>query len=1561
MNKSRLNSCYVIGGDTLLTECVEILLQKDFDVRGIISKNPVIEQWAQNAGVPFVSLDSEYFVTLRQEPFDFLFSITHLEIIPEQVLALPEKFSINFHDGLLPRYAGLNAPAWALLNGEDQYGITWHVITAGVDEGDILLQENFDVSPDETSLSINTKCFASALNTFPALLDGLIHDEIEPQKQDATNRAYFGKFEKPEAAGVLDWTKPAAKLEAQIRALDFGVYPNPFACAKLVEGGNIFIVKSAVAQTADPSPGTVLRVEEGEIEIGTGDGSLTVTAIEEISGEEISISEFTKRLDIQPGKQLSTMSAELTNQLTELNSRLSRSEDFWINKLSKLEPVELPYASNISKDDANGRLGSVGLNLGADLGGYAGSQSELQFCAFVLLLARLCGKESIDLFYSDPALRHNAEISYSITSPVSLFGMDLNLEESLADLVSSVAGEINQIKEKGVWLKDLLHRHPILREKVNMHGGVEIPLGIATETRSNKFEPPKNALLTMVLMEDGSDARFIFDKNRFDTATIEKLCRQLDLVVQAIIEQPNSTISELRLLNKEEEIQILEDWNQTETDYPKDSLIHQLFEQQVVKTPESIALVFDDEELTYHQLNDRANQLANELVKKGVVPGTLVGVFVERSLELMVSTLGILKAGGAYVPLDPAFPANRIEYMIDDASMPVIVTQETLLSKLPNNNATSILVDGAEVLNQPRQQPLLPSALDASDLAYVIYTSGSTGKPKGVMVEHRNVSNFFTGMDAHIPHDPPGVWLAVTSLSFDISVLELFWTLARGFKVVIYRDRDRDQDNDFLQNVPHAIRHRPMEFGLFMWGNDDAPGRAKYRLMLEGAKFFDENGFNSIWTPERHFHAFGGPYPNPAVTGAAIAAITSNLNIRAGSCVSPLHHPIRIAEDWAVIDNLSNGRAALAFASGWQPNDFVIKPENHKNNKAVMLEQIEIVRKLWRGEKVEFENPMGEMVEVSTLPRPVQKELPVWVTTAGNPETYKQAGALGANILTHLLGQTVDELAEKIRLYRQARNEAGYDPDTGHVTLMLHTFVGEDNDSVRELVRQPMKDYLRSSMKLVLDFAWSFPAFKKPKGEDAKLEDIDIKSLSEEETETILDFAFDRYFENSGLFGTPDTCAAMVNRCKQADINEIACLLDYGVDTDSVMASLPYLKQVRDLANPIYDVDTNFSFATQVKTHNVTHLQCTPSMARMLSLSHESREVLPQIEHLMIGGEALPINLANDLAELPKSTLTNMYGPTETTIWSTTHKISAGSEDVPIGRPIANTKIYILDKFHQPTPVGVPGDLYIGGAGVVRGYLNRPELTAERFLKNPFSVSEHERIYWTGDLACYRENGVIDFLGRIDHQVKIRGYRIELGEIESLLDQRNDIKESVVILREDSPGDQRLVAYYVSRDQGVSSIVLRETLKNALPDYMIPSDFVALEALPLTPNAKVDRNALPSPQQIQPTRERDYVAPENELEQKIVELWQNTLKVDKVGTNDNFFDLGGHSLLIVRLHAELREALDQPVSLTDLYRFPTVSSIVGHLTSNESAETLKKSSDRAQRRREMTRQRRRRA
>ncbi|MER7757472.1 LLM class flavin-dependent oxidoreductase [Kitasatospora sp. NPDC097643] len=341
-----------------------------------------------------------------------------------------------------------------------------------------------------------------------------------------------------------------------------------------------------------------------------------------------------------------------------------------------------------------------------------------------------------------------------------------------------------------------------------------------------------------------------------------------------------------------------------------------------------------------------------------------------------------------------------------------------------------------------------------------------------------------------------------------------------------------------------------MDFSLFYFANDSAVADSgnRYRLLLEGAKFADRHGFTAVWTPERHFHRFGGLYPNPAVTGAALAAVTERIRIRAGSVVSPLHHPARIVEDWSVVDNLSGGRVGVSFASGWHPADFVLRPDAYAVRKDRLVETLQTVRGLWRGEPLSVTDGEGTPTEITVFPPPVTRELPCWLTTGGSADSFRTAGRLGVGVLTHLLGQDVDELAAKIALYREALPaEAG----PGHVVLMLHAFLGDDRQAVRETVYEPLCGYLTSSFDLI---AGSLA------GRSGAL---DPRTMRASDIAYLVERGFDRFFDTSGLFGTVEQARPLVERLAAAGVDELACLIDFGVRPDAVLESLGHLDRLR--------------------------------------------------------------------------------------------------------------------------------------------------------------------------------------------------------------------------------------------------------------------------------------------------------------------------------------------------------------------------------------------------------------
>jgi amino acid adenylation domain-containing protein len=589
------------------------------------------------------------------------------------------------------------------------------------------------------------------------------------------------------------------------------------------------------------------------------------------------------------------------------------------------------------------------------------------------------------------------------------------------------------------------------------------------------------------------------------------------------------------------------EWNRTEADYPRHVCVHQLIDAQAQQTPNALAVEFGGRSLTYSELNTRANQLAHLLRQRGVLRETLVGICVERSLEMTVALLGILKAGGAYVPLDPAYPRDRIQHVLEDAHVQLLITHKDLLQQLPTSAETICLDPEWKALAGQSGEPLTTDVSE-ENLAYVIYTSGSTGKPKGVQLEHRSVVNFLCSMRREPGFQQDDVLVAVTTLSFDIAGLEMYLPLISGGRIVI------------------------------------APREATYD----------------------------------------------------GRLLSEL-----IDKSKATVVQATPATWRLLFESGWR---------------------------------------------------------------------------------------------------------------------------GDRNLKV------------------------------------------------------------------------------------------------------------------------------------------------------------------------LVGGEALPAELAHELVERCGA-VWNMYGPTETTIWSSAYRVQASEGSIlPIGRPIANTTFYILDEARQPVAVGSEGELYIGGEGLARGYFERPELTAERFVADPFSAQPKARMYRTGDLARFREDGNVEYLGRLDHQVKIRGFRIELGEIEAVLDQHPEILRSVVVAREESSGDKRLIAYTVSSaTSDVTSAELREHARKQLPDYMIPAAIVQLATLPLTPNGKVDRKALPAPKATDFASDVNYVAPRDPVESKLATLWEETLGIRPIGVRTSFFDLGGRSLLAARLFTKISRAFGRDLPLATLFRAPTIEQLAGEL------------------------------
>jgi natural product biosynthesis luciferase-like monooxygenase protein len=1487
-------SIALVGDESLVVNCALAAREAGVQVPILATSSAAVRAMADATGVTVVDR-AELAGRLRVTPVDALFSIANERILPDEVLELVPA-AINFHDGPLPDRAGLGVTTWAIHDGEVEHGITWHRMTAAVDEGEVIAEERFPIAADDTALSLNASCYAAALRTFPEVLEIVLEGRVTP-RPGTTPLRWHGRHDRP-----VVWVSPSADrsdLARGARSLALGGrIRNRFGLPRLVIPRELGLLVGSV--DADPA-----------VPLGLAIGDLT-----DLDGTPVG-SDTAARHDLALAVSAASSFAA---EFAVLDPELARHESFWSERLAGCVPaVPAQFVGDVDGNDRSWGRVEVG-PLGA---------TAVEAAAVALLWWwRSTDQATVWFEAATPETRAVVDaFAPMLRAPIAT--VDLAAGQRTWDAwLAALEADLAIVGPRGALLRDLVARDPSLRGRPGPALRIELDADL-------DVDPPSSIATgdVCVIVRCDATGMVIVDHRRdvVGAASAASMAAQLSSMRDA----DRSVPIDRWALVAHDDRRLLDALNDTGVVVDGDDTVDALFEAAAERWPHLPAVSGPTGTLSYAELLRSARGFAHRLAEAGVVRGDLVGIAMPRDTDLVVSVLGVLLAGAAYVPLDPEYPVDRLRFMIDDARVRVVVAPD---------DVAALLGDGLVVV-----RPSDTSAGDGSgsvaaplrahrgdDLAYVIYTSGSTGRPKGVMLEHRNVVNFFVAMDAVVEppsRERPGVWLSVTSLSFDISVLELLWTVARGFHVVV---------QGAAPEPAIDIVAKPVSMSLFFFAAGEAQASDGYRLLRESAQVADRHGFEAIWVPERHFHAFGGAYPNPSVIAAGLATITTRVQLRAGSVVLPLHASARVAEEWAVVDNLSGGRVGISFAPGWQPNDFVLNPGGFATARADLGDRIAEVQRLWRGESVDMIGPDGSTVAVRTLPRPVQPELPVWLTSAGTRATFERAGTLGTNLLTHLLGQSLEQLADNIEVYRNAWRHAGH-PGEGHVTLMLHTYLDADAETARSRALEPMKAYLRTATGLIKNLASAFPTFANA-GKDA---DEAFRSLTDDELDQLLTMAAHRYVDASGLFGTDRDAADMVRRCAALGVDEVACLIDFGVDTEAVLGSLDHLVRAREMVaadvagsaasgaptDAGKGVAIRESVASLVARHDVTHLQCTPSLAAMLLIDPDDRVALTGLRHLMVGGEAMPERLAAELRDVVTGRITNMYGPTETTIWSLVHEIERVDGAVPIGRPIANTTVHVLTASGAEVPVGVLGELHLGGAGVARGYLGRPELTAERFVVRGRTEPGDEwgRVYATGDLARIRRDGVVEFAGRVDHQVKVRGHRIELGEIEALLDTHPTVERAVVVARGDAAA-ARLVAYVVaSSGARPEPDELRSFVAGSLPSIMVPDRVVALDAFPLTPNGKVDRARLPDTDIAAsapvPVAERAAGA----SEALVAEVWAVHLQRDAVGRNENFFDIGGHSLSAVAVFRDLQRRTGAAITLTDVFRHPTVASFAAHL------------------------------
>lgn len=935
-------------------------------------------------------------------------------------------------------------------------------------------------------------------------------------------------------------------------------------------------------------------------------------------------------------------------------------------------------------------------------------------------------------------------------------------------------------------VKRNLSHNPLFQILLTLHnneqGKFSLPDVVMEPVNYNHVNRAKYDLsLNITESAEGLLLSWEYNTDLFEAATIARMADHFNSLLEALLANPEENVFKVNMISENEAAEIYKHLKGDVLAVNNSDSAIKSFDHQVKHIPGETAIICNDISCNYKQLGEKVDSIAGLLSDQGVQSGDRVGICLLRDVELIAAIFACFKIGAGYIPLDPVYSSGRINQIIEDAEPKCIITlkplKERYLNAQPEGNF--VYLDKLEIQEEGK---IIVSDYGDNNVAYIIFTSGTTGKPKGIEVTHGNLNNLLKSLDVSFGSQMQQRWLAQTSVNFDISVLELIWTISRGQTIVL------QQTNPFKLLAPDQLSAaRELDFSIMFFGADKEDNGQKYDLLIETAKFADKNKFTAIWTPERHFGEFGGAFASPSVLGAALSAITENINIRAGSVVLPLRDPIRVAEEWSIVDNLSGGRISVSIASGWHPNDFVFSNSNYHNRRNEMREKVAELKDLWKGNPIVRKNGVNKDVTIKIRPTPIQQELPLWITAAGNPETFKYAGEIGANVLTHMLGQSMEKLAENIEIYHQALRDNGFTIADKKVSLMLHTYIDRSESMALSLSEQPFKEYLGSSIQLIEPLAQELG--------------LDVNTQREE----LIEIAYKKFTRENTLIGSPESSQKMFHSIQSIGVTEVVCLVDFGVESEKVLAGLENIVKAKDLYHSHADLikllhtDNQKTELDLIHDYRVTHVQMTPSQSRLMTdlyNQNQDRE-LSSVQHWLIGGEALSQELIKGLAAITTAKLYNMYGPTETTVWSAWREIN--HEDIHIGEPVINTDLLLLNGFEQQVPIGVVGELYIGGSGVAKGYYNNPELTDKYFKEINTPGFANRRFYKTGDLMKLNASGTLEYVGRKDNQVKVNGYRIEPEEIEKAISKVPGVKNcKVVPVKKDTTTS--LSAYVIKED-----------------------------------------------------------------------------------------------------------------------------------------------------------------
>ncbi|MER5968832.1 amino acid adenylation domain-containing protein [Streptomyces sp. NPDC002055] len=1590
-------SSVLIGSGSVLARCGDVLVAKGHRIAAVVTGDATARSWAVKAGIPHHAL-AEAVALAPALSCDLLLSVGNYAVVPEALLARATRAAVNYHYGPLPEYSGLHSPSWAIADGAREYGITWHRMAEVVDGGEVLGRVPVAIGPEDTALSLGLKCDEAAVASLAALIDDIAEGRETATPQNAATRRYFSRHTQLAAEGLIDWILPAERIAALVRATDYGPFASPLVWPKVNLDGTFYAVREARAQAAAgaaaddaaAAPGTVLSCDDASgLRVATGAGSVTLTRMCTLEGEERPAGAVAAAHGIRPGAILDVPGEDASARLTEAGVRASKAADRWRERLIGAgdHPYRLPYPQPRSGTRAesaeSGRQADpvlvrchVPLQDDGDGGSGSGSGSGMETStqaaahlagALGIFLSRASGRREVHLAMAAP--REGVDAAHR-----DLFATWLPLlcrvdaDATISENLRSVRQEFTLGQERGWLRRDAVGRDEALRERWNS-GALTPDVLISWGTRyaadqgsggqdsggQGDHRPKLELHIQQDGAEDGALVTFHYDATRLPARYVARLAGQFTAWCRRLPAATQQLPAAADLLTADERVLLIEEFNDTAdagADLPEQGL-HRLFEQAARDHAEDTALVCADTGLTYAALNGRANRLAHALTDRGVGRGDLVGVALDRSIDLVVALLAVMKTGAAYVPVDPGFPAERIRQMIDDADPKLIVTPAAVPAGLAVWDTRCVSVHlGAELSadGDPEVE------VGADDLAYVIYTSGSTGRPKGVEITHGALSNFLAAMRERPGCAATDRLLAVTTVSFDISVLELFLPLLCGATTVIAQARET-LDARALSGLMerHAItvmQGTPATWQLLLdggWqgtptlrkilcGGEALPRDLADRLLAAGAP-------GSVW------NMYGPTETTVWSTVWEVAARAEEDGILLGS-------PIDRTQVYVLDEHLSPvplgfpgelciGGAGVARGYRNDPGQTRLRFADNPFHPGTLYRTGDLARFAEPG-RLELLGRNDRQVKL----RGHRIELADVEAAVGRHESVRRAVVVGRDeqLVAYCVRDAPDgdpvrtpadqsaALAEWAAAWDRAYeagtdtapSDIGTDPATADATFNLAGW--RNSYDGLPFSNGEMRDWQRSSVRRILSHAPE-NVFEIGSGSGLMLfglaphcrtyHAVDASAAAVEMTRRHLASLPHVTCEQRAAHALPQVAdgafdTVVINSVAQyfPSADYLTSVLEWA--TKAVTRGRVFLGDIRDLS------------LLDVFHADVAHFRADGEAGRI------SAEELARRTERGMGAERELVLSRDYFANLPR-------------LFPQITRVDITLRD---GRCVNEMTRYRYDvTLHigedaRPTTPAAEKDWQADG-------LDLAALRAElgSVADRPFRLNgiPNGRL---GEV-CGRVAAALESTGASTPVVPtswidpadLAGLAHEAGLELALLPSRSggtwrcdalfwrpgqtpDLSPHPA----EAPARDALTGYANTPAVGEPPRtplhrVLRPWLAERLPEYMVPAFIVELDELPLTPNGKIDENALPDP-----VVEVDASAkPATELERDIMAIWSDVLGHDRIGVNQNFFEIGGNSLRVVRVQTRLEELLGRPVFGAKLFEHFTVKTLAAYL------------------------------